>query len=145
MDSPCVCITLPEDTAMPVVNPDTSQAVEMTAIPPGTYQAKIVDCTFETSKSGGNPMIVPKFEVMVDGKVRTRKAYLVITGEGAYGFDSLLRATGFTDIADQFKVEGGEKPGFDTDQLIGQEVNLVIEADTYNNQLRDKIKSYLRV
>jgi hypothetical protein len=130
---------------MPVVNPDTSAAQEMTAIPAGTYKAKIVEVTFETSKSAGNPMIVPKFEVMVDGKPRTRKAYLVITGEGAYGFDQLLRSTGFDTVADQYKVkDGAAKPAFDTDQLIGQELNVVIEAETYNNQLRDKIKSYLK-
>lgn len=130
---------------MPVVNPDTSAAQEMSAIEPGTYKARIADVEFKTSKSAGNPMIVPKIMVNVDGKERPRSAYLVITGEGAYGFDQLLRATGFDELADKYKNKEGEKPEFDTDELIGQELNVVIEADTYNGQLRDKIKSFLRV
>ena len=127
---------------MPVVNPDTSEASG--AIEPGTYKARITDVEFKNSKSSGNPMIVPKFEVDVNGKARPRQAYLVITGEGAYGFDQLLRATGFDELADKFKSKEGEKPEFNTDQLIGQELNVVVEADTYNGQLRDKIKSFLR-
>lgn len=130
---------------MPIVNPDTSAAQEMSAIEPGTYKAKITDVEFKNSKSSGNPMIVPKFAVQVGDKERPRSAYLVITGEGAYGFDQLLRATGFDEMADKYKAkDGGAKPDFDTDELIGQELNVVIEADTYNGQLRDKIKSFLR-
>src|SRR5687768_6997978 len=129
---------------MPLINPDTSAASEQSAIPPNTYKAKIVDVAFEHAKSSGNPMIVPKFEVDVEGKKRPRKAYLVITGEGAYGFDQLLRATGFDEVADKYKAKEGDKPEFNTDDLIGQELNVVIEADTYNGQLRDKIKSFLK-
>lgn len=129
---------------MPVVNPDTSAAQEMSAIEPGTYQARITEVEFKNSKSSGNPMIVPKFAVKVGDKERPRSAYLVITGEGAYGFDQLLRATGFDELADKFKAKDGDKPEFDTDDLIGQELNVVVEADTYNGQLRDKIKSFLR-
>ncbi len=127
---------------MPIVNPDTTQAQELTAIEPGTYKAKIVAVEATVSKKSGNPMIVPQFDVDVAGKNRSRKSYLVITGEGAYGFDQLLRVTGFQDVADQLKA--GEKIGFDTDQLIGQELNLVIESDTYNGQLRDQIRSFLK-
>jgi Protein of unknown function (DUF669). len=130
---------------MPIVNPDTSAAADMGPIEPGTYPAKITEVEYKTSKSSGNPMIVPKFEIQVgDGKARTRQAYLVITGEGAFNFDQLLRATGFEDLADQFKAKDGPKPDFDTDELIGQELMVVIESDTYNGQLRDKIRSYLR-
>lgn len=127
---------------MPIVNPDTSAVSELSAIPAGTYQAKITACTAETAKSSGNPMIVPVFDVEVDGKTRSRKSYLVITGEGAYGFDKLLRATGFEDIADRMKA--GEKVPFDTDDLVGQELNVVIEADTYQGTLRDKVRDYLK-
>lgn len=129
---------------MPIVNPDTSNISDQGPIDAGTYSAKITEVEYKTSKSSGNPMIVPKIAVMVDGKARPRQAYLVITGEGAYGFDQLLRATGFDDVADKYKAKGGEKPDFDTDDLIGQEFMVVIEADTYNGQLRDKIKSFLK-
>jgi hypothetical protein len=126
---------------VPIVNPDTSQAQELTAIEPGTYPAKIVAVEATVSKSAGNPMIVPKFEVTVGDKTRTRQAYLVITGEGAYGFDQLLRCTGFESVADEIK--SGAKPPFDTDDLIGQELNVVIDSDTYQGQIRDKIRSFL--
>jgi hypothetical protein len=130
---------------MPIVNPDTSNISEQGPIDPGTYKAKIVGVDFQTSKSSGNPMIVPNLEVDVNGKMRPRKTWLVITGEGAYGFDNLLRACGFDEIADQFRDPAVQpKPDFDTDQLIGQEVNVVIEPDTYNGQLRDKVRSFLR-
>ena len=55
-----------------------------------------------------------------------------------------MRATGFDELAEKFKAKEGDKPEFDTDDLIGQELNVVIESDTYNGQLRDKIKSFLR-
>ena len=127
---------------MPLIQPDTSQAGDFGPIPPNTYPAKINDVEVTTSKSGGNPMIVAHMEVMVDGKPRTRKAYLVITGEGAYGFDQLLRATGFEKEADAYKE--GKGAAFDSDLLKGQSLNVVIESDTYNNQLRDKIQSFLK-
>lgn len=129
---------------MPIINPDTSNISDQGAIDPGTYPAKITEVEYKTSKSSGNPMIVPKFAVTVDGKERPRSAFLVITGEGAYGFDQLLRACGFDEMADKYKAKDGDKPDFDTDELIGQELMVVIESDTYNGQLRDKIKSYLK-
>jgi len=127
----------------PIINPDTSEAQNMDPIEPGTYPATIVAVDFKTSKSG-NPMIVPKFKVMVDGKERTRQAYLVITGEGAYGFDQLLRATGFDSIADQYKDPGQENPPFDTDSLLQQTCQVVVDTQMYNNEKRDQIKSYLK-
>lgn len=129
---------------MPIINPDTSNVTGMEAIEPGTYPAKITDVEYKTSKASGNPMIVAKFNVMVEGIERPRLAHLVITGEGAYGFDQLLRATGFEEQADAYKSKDGDKPDFDTDDLIGQELNVVIESDTWQGQLRDKIRSYLK-
>jgi hypothetical protein len=127
---------------MPTIQPDTSEAQEMAPIQPGTYAARIAEVDVKTSKQG-NPMIVPKFKVNVDGKERTRQAYLVITGEGAYGFDQLLRATGFANLADQYRDPRQPNPEFDTDQLIGQELMVVVEPDVYQGQKRDKIQSYL--
>lgn len=130
---------------MPIINPDTSEIEKQGPIAPGTYKAKIKDVEFKTSKASGNPMIVPTFEVQVGDDVRPRNAYMVINGKGAYAFDQLLRATGFTEIADKLNDPTvSPKPEFDTDLLVGQELNVVIESDTYNGELRDKIKSYLK-
>lgn len=129
---------------MPIINPDTSNMLDMSAIPAGTYPGEIAKADYETSKSSGNPMIVVTTNVEVEGKQRPRKSYLVISGEGAYGFDQLLRACGFSQLADAYKDPNVQpKPDFDTDQLIGQRVNVIIEPDTYNGQLRDKIKGFL--
>jgi uncharacterized protein DUF669 len=130
---------------MPLITPDTSQVEKQGPIEPGTYPAKITDVGFENSKSSGNPMIVVKHDVTVGDSVRPRTAYLVITGKGAYGFDQLLRATGFDKVADEYSdANVTTKTPFDTDQLIGQELNVVIESDSYQGQLRDKIRSFLK-
>jgi len=128
---------------MPIINPDTSNMIDMGAIDSGTYTGTIRSIEFQTSKAG-NPMIVPSIDIEVDGKVKTRKTWLVITGEGAYNFDQLLRCCGFSDIADAFKDPSvTNKPEFDTDDLIGCQVNVVINQSEYNGTLRDQISSFL--
>lgn len=126
---------------MPIIQPDTTQAIEFTPIPAGTYPGKVVDVEYKTSKNN-NPMVVVSFDVTVEGKTRKKKSWIVITGEGSYNFDQLLRATGFEEVATRLKA--GEKIPFDTDSLVGQELNLVIEASVYNDQPSDQIKTYLR-
>jgi len=128
---------------MPVIQPDTSAAQSMEAIEPGTYFAKIISCEFKVSKQG-NPMIVPKFDITVDGKPRSRQSYLVVTGEGAFGFDQLLRACGFQQLADQYRDPNQPNPPFDTDSLVGQELNVTISTEIYNGEKRDAIKGYLK-
>lgn len=133
---------------MPIIQPDTSAAEDMSQIEPGTYRAKIVACEVKTSKEKGTPMIVPKLEVVVVAgqKPRTRYAYLVTEGPGAGGFDQLLRATHFDKLADQLKDPSvSPKPPFDTDQLVNQELQVVVTEEIYNNQKRDRINSFLKV
>lgn len=131
----------------PIIQPDTSEAQDMAPIEPGTYQADIMSVDYQIAKSSGNPMIVPKFAVTVEQgkKPRTRGAYLVITGEGAFGFDQLLRACHLDEIADQYKDPSIQpKPPFDTDVLVGQKVQVVIAEDIYKDQKRDKITGFLK-
>lgn len=131
---------------MPIIKPDTSKAVEFTTIEPGTYKARIESVEYKTSKSG-NPMIVPKFKVLVGDKEYTRNAYLVISGEGSDGFNKLLRASGFDAIADKFadkSIAEADKPEFDTDDLVGQEVNVVITHRLFEGEMRDQIQTYLK-
>lgn len=128
---------------MPVIQPDTSAQVDMSPIEPGTYRAKIVSVDAGVSKAG-NPKIDVHLEVTANGKVRPRTASLVTSGEGSWGFDQLLRATKFTQLADQYKDPSvNPKPGFDTDKLVGQEVNVVITEDVWQGNKRDKITGYL--
>jgi hypothetical protein len=131
---------------MPLIKPDTSTAVEFVNIAPGTYKAKITACPFETSKAQ-NPMIVPNFDIEVEGKIMKRKGYLVITGEGAGGFSQLLRACHFDDLAAKYadkSIALADKPDFNTDDLVGQELNVVVDHQLYNGTMRDYLKAYLK-
>lgn len=131
---------------MPIIKPDTSAAVNMGNIEEGTYPAAITLVEFQTSKNN-NPMIVPTFDVTVGDSVRKRKAYLVINGEGAYGFESLLRACNFDELADAYgdkSIAAADKPDFNTDDLVGQTLNVVIAHQLYNGEMRDYIKTYLK-
>lgn len=127
---------------MPIINPDTSEVKELLPLEPGVYPAKVAATEFKTSKSG-NPMLVVTFEVTArDGTARKRNAYLVITGEGAYGFDSLLRACGFDDYADRLKA--GSKEPFDTDNLVGIGLEVQVEQEAYNGRMMDSVRGYMK-
>lgn len=131
---------------MPIIKPDTSNAVSMENIEEGTYPAQIESVEFKTSGKG-NPMIVPSFNITVGGNVRKRKAYLVINGEGAYGFEQLLRACHFDELADAYgdkSIAAADKPDFNTDDLVGQTLNVIIGHQLYNGEMRDYVKSYLK-
>lgn len=130
---------------MPVVQPDTSQAEDLSPIEPNTYPARIVECAFEKSKEKNTPMIVPKFKVKVGEKERTRQSYLVIAGPGAWNFDQLLRACHMDELANKYRDPAvSPKPPFDTDSLINQELLVVVEEELYKGQKRDRINGYLR-
>lgn len=124
---------------MPILTPDTSNILGN--IPAGTYPADITSCEAAQSKKGNN-MIVPTFSITVDGKQYTRKAWVVVEGPGAFNFDQLLRAVGQVELADRYRA--GEKVPFDTDTLVGQHLNVVVDTEIRDNQERDVIKSYLR-
>lgn len=131
---------------MPIVQPDTSQMVDMGPIEPGTYAAKVSACGAEKSKKG-NSMIVPNFDVFVPGQAepRPRTAWLVIEGKGTWNFDQFLRACHMEDLADKYADENLQpKPPLDTDIFVGQELQVVIESQLYNNQKRDAIVGFIK-
>jgi len=146
---------------MPILKPDLTEMTDLSPIPAGTYKATITAADAKQSKGaeGKKPvwMVVPKFDVFVNGsdKPRTRTAYLPVEGAGTYGFDQLLRACHFDEVADQYKDPQSPKPDFDTDQLIGQELQVVIEEEYYQPKdsagnptgeprKQDRIKSFLK-
>ena len=125
---------------MPIINPDLSEVNK--PLDPGTYPAEVEGPIEFTTSKNDNPMIVVPFRVDAgDGKTKKRTARLVITGAGAFGFAQLLRACHFDSVADA--LQSGQKAPFDTDQLVGQKLQLVVEQDTWNGNLTDKIVSYL--
>lgn len=125
---------------MTLVQPDLS---DVGPIEGGTYKASILAANAGVSKSGGSKIVVD-FGVDVDGKQRKRQVHLPYTGAGAFGFASLLRACHMDELADAYMSKDAVKPPFDTDSLVGQELMVVVEPDTYNGQVTDKINSYLR-
>lgn len=144
---------------MPLINPDLTEMQDLAPIPNGTYPAKVTEVNLKMSKGGEGKrpvqMIVPKFEVTVDGKNRTRQTYLPVEGAGTFGFDQILRACHFDKLADQYKDPTQTNPDFDTDQLIGQEMLVVVEEELYQPRdgsgnpvgearRQDRIRTYLK-
>lgn len=128
---------------MPQITADTSQMSDFSPSQPNTYRARIV--SVELVRSKGDPAkgkapingIQPKFEFeaprLDNGEVRTvtRTSWLPVEGKGTFGFDQLLRCTGFAEAADAIKKGGA---GFETDDLVGRECNLVIVTELYTPQ-----------
>lgn len=125
---------------MPLIEPNFDEAQNFAPLESGVYKARIISADVGKSK-GGNNMTTPVFEISHNGEEFKRTAYLVVEGKGAGGFESLLRATGFGQYADQIK--NGEKAPFNTDDLIGLEVNVQVEQSEYQGRLRDNIVGYL--
>ena len=124
---------------MPLIEPDFT---ETGLIDNGTYPAEIKNVEAGTSNAG-KPKAIIHLEVDVNGKPRKKEAHLPVTGKGAYQFANMLRASGFAEDADRFSKPGGGS--FDTDKLIGQKINIVIEQGMdQNEQMRDNIKSFLK-
>jgi hypothetical protein len=124
---------------MPLIQPDLSEIPK--PIEPGTYSAKIQAVELGTSKSG-NPKLVIKIAVNENGKEHNRELHMPYQGKGASGFGQLLRAVHMGDLAERL-ASGGSGISFNTDDLIGQAFNAVVEQELYNGQPQDKIIGYL--
>lgn len=152
---------------MPLIQPDTSQMVDLSPSKPGTYRARISEVGAQVSKTkvvdgkqrGGNQMIIPDFEFDAprldggnNGEPRrvVRRSFITVTGAGSFNFDQLLRCTGFEEVAEQIKANPGAVP-FDTDALKGKEVMVVVKNEMYtpegggDSRLTDRIDSFLPV
>src|SRR3990167_7442655 len=116
---------------MPIVKPDLTEINK--PIDPGTYDAEVNGPIVLAESKAGNPMLIIKFGLSVNGKTRPRTVRQVITGAGAFGFAQLLRACKFGEVADQ--LQRGEDVPFDTDKLVGQRLKVVVETDTWNGQI----------
>lgn len=130
----------------PVINPDTSTAVGFITMEPGTYPGKVISTEAGTS-GAGNAKVVVSLEIEYEGKVQKRQAHLAITGAGSGGFEQLMRACGFEKEADIYadkSIPSSDKPPFDTDQLHGQEVNVIIGPNLYQGEMRDQVKGFLK-
>lgn len=125
---------------MPIINPDLSS---VGPIQPGTYNAHINKVDVQTSAKG-NPMVVVEYAVNVNGTERVRTGYHVTSGGGAFMFDQLLRACGFDEEANAYQNPNSPNPPFNTDDLIGQDLQIVFESDEYQGNITDRIQSLLK-
>jgi hypothetical protein len=130
---------------MPILRPDLTEVQEFKAIrPAGPYRASIKNVVAGMSKTG-NPKIIVSLEIDVHGEIFKRDAHLAISGKGAFNFEQLLRAAGFGAVADAYKATDGPRPDFDSDNLIGKDVIVVVEEAIYNDRPSDNINGYLPV
>ena len=121
---------------MPILQPDFAEALELGAIDPGTYPAKVLK--FELGKSKkGDPMLIGDIELMVAGKPRNRRVWWLTSGKGSGSLKQYLRAVGLEKYT-----EAGTS--FDSDDIVNLDFLAVIEADEYNGQKTDRIQNCLK-
>lgn len=125
---------------MPEILPDLSE-VQSNVIEKGSYEATIKTVTPGTSKTG-NAKVDVEFEIMVGGNAVPRTASVPTGGKGAFRFAQLLRATNFGPVAD--KLSKGERTPFNTDDLEGQRLTVVIDHEMWNDEPRDKIEKFVK-
>lgn len=141
---------------MPILMPDTSEAMDFDPSEPGTYLATIVKVDPVVGKEKGTKGIEPTFEFMapLEGTDKQRKvqrkSWLAIEGKGSSGFDQLLRATNNGDLADKIKENPGAVP-FDTDDILNKQVNVILATGIFRpkdggqERKQDDLKGFLRV
>lgn len=141
---------------MPILKPDTSNAADLSPINEGIYKGSIVAVTAKKSKEKQENMLELKCKLQVDGKEKERTTFVMLEGKGAGAFDNLLRAVHMDQLADVYKDPNvTDKPDFDTDSLLNQEVQFRIEADLYQKKddqgnpvgsarITDKIVGFLK-
>ena len=126
---------------MPMVNLDFSNVSNRDPLEPGLYHCRIASAEMGTS-SAGNPMIKVTYDVIGDADGNEvpggRKLWdnLAITEAAMWKIQQVLVACGF-EIP-----EGGQLPNFDTDELVGCDLGIVVVQDTYQGQVNNKTKAY---
>ncbi len=102
------------------IQPDFSEAQDITPIPPGTYNARITGVGSKESKKGDMYL---RWELEIFGsdnsKLNNRKFWYntMVSGPGAGGLKRLLGAVGLA-------AETGTQ--FDTEALLGKEVRVTL-------------------
>lgn len=71
---------------MPVVQPDFSEAIDLSPIDEGTYPAKMSVIKLTTSKAKGEPMLECTCVMQVHGKPRERNTWMLTQGKGSGSF-----------------------------------------------------------
>lgn len=103
----------------PLITPDFSEALEFTALTPGTYKARIVGCETKQTQAG-NTRLLWKLETFGSEKTENNNRTLwhstPVSGKGAGILKSFVTAA------------TGETPTgpFDTDKILGREIKVTV-------------------
>lgn len=102
-----------------LIKPDFSEVTDSKPVPPGVYSARIKDVESKESQAG-NTYLNWKLELFGTPEVNNRVVFTAtpIKGAGAFRLQQLYKAATGEDIS--------ATSGFDTDQLIGKEVQVTL-------------------
>lgn len=120
---------------------DASDVEDFTAIPEGTYPAKVVE--IEDVAKGPKAQYIPIVFQVTDGEYVNRKLWrnYVIEGKGLFGLIDLINK-----LLGAGTMEAGSVTDFDTDNLLDQPCNVVVEEYEYpegSGEMRNEIKRVL--
>lgn len=122
---------------MPIVQPDFSEAIDLSVIDEGTYESKMSVIKPMTSKKG-DPMLECTCVMQVHGKPRERLTWMLTQGKGSGTFQQFLRAIGREDLA-------AGNVAFDTDELVGLDFMAIVTHQTEGTYAgRDQITGFLK-
>lgn len=129
---------------MPQVNLSLTEAESLKPIPEDAYTATVVEVG--EVKSGPKAHYVPVKLQISEGEHEGRSFYqnLPIEGKGAGIFISFIN----TALGLDYDVDDMEELAFDTDELVGAEVNINIKNEEYpegSGDIRSGIKSVTKL
>lgn len=110
-------------------------------IPEGVYDAVIVNAEEKTSKQG-KPMLQFDFSVSTDKGDRTMAVFCSLQSNALFKLAEVLGACGY-----EFDWEDPESLAdveFEPEDLVGSEVKVRVETQTYNEQERSAIAEVMR-
>lgn len=116
---------------------------EIKPLEAGTFMGDILGLMDAMTQKGQRKVFLSS-TLMVNGEPKNKTYSIMLEGKGAFMWERLLRATGFSDVAN--RLSNGERVPFDSDQLIGQSVQFVIEQrPSYNdpNKIEDTVVNFL--
>lgn len=122
---------------MPKLTIDATDAKAFEPIPSGTYDAKILEIA--DPKQGAKAQYINITFEIEDGEYVGRRVWriFVIEGKGVvFLMDLIAKATGEA-------IEVGELTEFDTDDLLGKHVRVVVEEDEYEGKPKAEVVKIL--
>lgn len=120
------------------ITPDFSETAEQELIPIGEYQVMVKGVEPKVSKAG-NDMLLWKYEIQ--GAVGDYEKFngrwlfdnTMVSGKGAFRLKNTLEAV------------IGEARAFETEEVLGQSVRVVVNHEQYNDQTKAAVVSIAKI